>query len=80
MVVVVGLNAWVPLIALAPVQPLLAVQVVALVDDQVTVMGLPLVTEAGVAEIVTVGTGVAAVTVMVTLWLAEPAVLVQVKV
>ncbi len=63
----VGLNAWVPLIAFVPVQPLLAVQVVALVDDQVTVMGLPLVTEAGVAEIVTVGTGVAAMTVMVTL-------------
>ena len=61
------MNAWVPLTALVPVQPLLAVQLVASVDDQVRVMGLPLVTDVGAAEKVTVGTGVGAVTVMVTL-------------
>ena len=51
-----------------------------MVEDHVRVMGLPLVTDVGEAEMVTVGTGVTAVTVMVTLWLAEPAVLVQVRV
>lgn len=59
----------VPLVALVPFQAPLAVQVVALVEDQVMVEPLPLVTDVGDAEIVTVGTG--ARVVMLTLFEAS---------
>lgn len=64
MVVVVGLNIWVPESALVPVQPLLPVQLVALVELHVKVVGEPEVREVGVALKVTVGTGVVTVMVM----------------
>ena len=54
-VVTVGETDCVPDIALVPVHPPLAMQEVALVDDQVNVEALPLVIEAGEAEIETVG-------------------------
>jgi hypothetical protein len=47
----------VPDVALLPVQAPLAVQLVAFVDDQVSVLALPLVTLVGFAPIVTVGAG-----------------------
>ena len=73
--------ACVPLVALAPLQPLDAVQEVALVEDQASVVEPPEITDVGLAEIETVGTGGgAAVTVTVTDWLAEPPAPVQVKV
>jgi hypothetical protein len=57
----------VPLVASAPLQPLDAVQEVALVEDQASVVEPPEVTDVGSAEIETVGTGGgAAVTVTVT--------------
>jgi len=46
-----------PLVALAPLHPPDAVQVVALVEDQVSKVLPPLVTEVGEAVIVTVGEG-----------------------
>jgi hypothetical protein len=45
----------VPLVVLVPVQPLLAVQLVAFVDDHVIVEDCPEVTDVGFAEMVTVG-------------------------
>jgi hypothetical protein len=57
----------VPLVASAPLQPLDAVQEVALVEDQASVVEPPEVTDVGSAEIETVGTGGGAVvTVTVT--------------
>ena len=59
--VAVALSApvdWLPLVALAPVQPPEAVQLVALVELQVSVEDAPFAIEAGAAEIVTVGAGV----------------------
>ncbi len=50
----------VPLVALAPVQPPLAVQDVALVLDQVSAVVAPVVTLAGMADRVTVGAGTGA--------------------
>ena len=47
-----------PDVAFAPDHPPLAVQEVALVEDQVKVVKLPDVTEVGLAERVTVGAGV----------------------
>lgn len=64
-VVVSALRTSVPLIALVPLQPPLAVQLVALVVDQLSVDAPPLTTEAGVAVSETVGSG-AALTVTVT--------------
>ena len=64
--VAVALSApvdWLPLVALAPVQPPEAVQLVALVELQVSVEDAPLAIEAGAAEIVTVGAGGFTVTV-----------------
>jgi hypothetical protein len=55
---------WLPLVALAPVQPFEAVQPVALVELQVSVEEAPLATVPGAAVSVTVGTG-ATVTVTV---------------
>jgi hypothetical protein len=68
--VVLAFNApvpWVPETALLPPHPPDAVHDVALMDDQVNVLLPPLLTEVGVAEIVTVGAGVGFVTVTVLL-------------
>jgi hypothetical protein len=56
---------WLPLVALAPLQPPLAVQLVALVELQVSVAALPLVTLVGDAVSVTVGGGAAATVTVV---------------
>lgn len=66
-----------PLIDLLPDQPPEAVQVVALVDDQVNVDAAPLFTVLGVAERLTVGAG--AVTETVADCVALPPVPVQVS-
>jgi len=58
-----GLTLCVPEVALVPDQAPEAVQLVALVEDQVSVELDPLWIELGLAEIETVGAGVAAVTV-----------------
>ena len=68
----------VPLIALAPVQPPLAVQEVALVADQLRVAALPFVTVLGLLAKVTVGVGL--VTDTVADCAAAPPVPVQVRV
>ena len=52
-----GVTLCVPLLACAPLQPLLAVQLVALLDDQLSVALWPSVIEVGVAEMFTVGGG-----------------------
>jgi DNA-binding phage protein len=52
-----GDTDWEPEVALLPLQPLLAVQLVALVEDQVIVELWPEVIEEGAAEMVTAGTG-----------------------
>ncbi len=57
-VLVVGETDWVPEVAFVPVQPPEAVQLVALVDDQVSVDDCPDVTEVGEAVRETVGAGV----------------------
>jgi hypothetical protein len=69
-----------PTVGCAPLQAPLAVQLVALVDDQVSVDAPPLATVVGDAPIVTVGAGVTAVTVTVADWLPLPPVPVQVSV
>ncbi len=78
------MKVWVPEIPLVPDHPFVppvAVQLVALVEDHVMTVEPPLVTDAGVAAMVTVGAeGTTALTVMVTLWFTEPVVLVQVNV
>ena len=61
---------WDPLTGLVPVQAPEAVQEVALLDDQVRVDALPLVTVLGAADKLTVGAGV--VTETVADWLALP--------
>ena len=61
-----ALKVWVPLTALVPVQPLLAVQEVAPVDDQVMVALLPAVMEVDEAVRETVAT-----TGIVTMILAD---------
>ena len=75
MVVVVRLfRACVPLVASAPLQPLDAVQAVALVEDQASVVEPPEITEVGLAERETVGGGGAAPNPGSTnSWLVEPA-------
>ena len=50
-------RACVPLVACAPLQPLVAVQEVALVEDQVRVAEPPEATDVGLAERETVGAG-----------------------
>jgi hypothetical protein len=69
----------VPLVAWIPFQAPLAVQLVALVDAQVSVDEPPLATVVGEALIVMVGAGVV-LTVTVADWLALPPVPVQVSV
>ena len=66
---------WVPLDALVPVQPPDAVQDVALVAAQVSVVVPPLVIVEGLAEIVTIGVG--CVTDTVADWAAVPPAPVQ---
>ena len=73
-----GVTLCVPLLACAPLQLLLAVQLVALLDDQLSVALCPSVIEFGVTEMFTVGGG--ACTVTVTDALAEPLVPVQLNV
>ena len=67
----------VPLTALEPVQPPLAVQEVALVADQLSVAAAPLVTALGLPEKVTVGEG--AITDTVADCTAVPPAPVQLK-
>jgi hypothetical protein len=57
-VFVVGATDCVPDVALAPVQPPLAVQLVSFVDDHVIVEDWPEVVDVGEAEMVAVGEGV----------------------
>jgi hypothetical protein len=76
----VGETDWVPLVALAPLQPLEAVHDVALVVDQVSVELEPEVIDEGEAEMVTTGAGVPAVTVMVVELAALPPAPVHVRV
>lgn len=64
--------ASVPDVALVPLQPPEAVHEVALVDDQFRVALPPCATWAGVAEIVTVGTGGVALTATVAVCEAVP--------
>ena len=71
MVFVVGETDCVPLVGSVPLQPLLAVQEVALVELQESVEDCPFVMVPGLAERVTVGAE-AAVTVTVADWLADP--------
>jgi hypothetical protein len=69
-----------PLVALLPLQPLLAVQLAALLVVQDSVVALPLGTLAGLAFKSTVGAGVGAATLTLTERLAEvPAALAQVS-
>lgn len=79
MVVTVGVTRRVPLKVREPVQPTLAVQLVALVEDQVSVVELPVVIEVGEAEKVMIGAGVA-VTVTTTLSISVPPAPIQVRV
>ena len=78
-IVVSGPTASAPLVALLPVQPPLAVQVVASVEFQVSVVEPPLSTSASAAVSETVG-DCAALTCTVTDALAEPPEPEQVKV
>ena len=73
-----GVTLCVPLVACAPLQPLPAVQLVAFVDDQLSVALCPSVIEVGVTEMFTVGDG--AWTETVTDALEEPFVPVQLNV
>ena len=68
-----------PLVDMLPDQPPDAVQVVALVDDQVSVELAPLVTVLGLAVNLTVGAGAAGVTETVADWVALPPAPVQVR-
>ena len=52
-----GVTIVVPLVFCAPLQPLLAAQLVAFVDDQLSVALCPSVMEVGITEIFTVGDG-----------------------
>ena len=68
-----------PLRPFKPLQPPVAVQLVAFVDDHASVVDPPLATEGGVAVNDTVGTG-AGLTVIVTDCAAEPPEPLQVSV
>lgn len=75
---VVALNGtvvWLPLVGCAPVQPFDALQVLAFVEDHVSVEVLPLLMVVGFAAIVTTGAG--ALTVTVADWAALPPAPVQ---
>jgi hypothetical protein len=75
-----GVTTMVPLVACVPVHAPLAVQEVALVEDQVSVALCPTMIEVGLTVRVTVGAGVAAVTVKAADALALPPAPVQVRV
>jgi len=62
-VVTAGDTDWLPLVALVPVQPLLAVQEVALVELQLSVAAAPVVMLVGEAASVTMVVGGGGVTV-----------------
>lgn len=68
---------WLPLVALLPLQPPEAVQLVALADVQLSVAALPLATLAGFAERLAVGFGATATD---TVRLAPPPVPVHARV
>jgi hypothetical protein len=68
----------VPLVFRAPLQPLLAVQLVAFVDDQLSVALCPSVMVVGVTEMCTVGGG-GLVTVKVTVATKPPPAPLQVR-
>ena len=70
---------WLPLVAWVPLQPPLAVQEVALVEDQLSVLDCPAAIVAGLAENVSVGAG-GAVTVTAALLEALPPLPEQVRV
>lgn len=72
------LNAWLPEVALVPLQPSDAVQLVAFVATHDTEVFPPNATELGVTLITTVGATV--ITITFTVWLAVPPVPVQLKV
>ena len=74
-----GVTLKVPLVASVPLHAPLAVQEVALVDDQVSVALWPTVIEVGDTAIVTVGTGGGAVTVKEAVAFALPPAPVQVN-
>jgi hypothetical protein len=67
-----GTVGSVPLVILLPLQPPEAVQLVALVEFQVSVVTFPTTTEAGFAVRVTDGAAGPAATVTVAVWLALP--------
>ena len=67
-----GAEASLPLVALVPLQPSAAVQLVALVLLQVSCVPLPMITEVGFAASVTVGAGGPAFTVTDTVRMIEP--------
>ena len=80
MVSAVGVTGSLSAVAFAPLQPPEALQLVASVEDQLSVDEAPKVTEVGKAESVTVGSGITLVTVTVALSEAVPLLLVQVSV
>ena len=80
LVTVIDCVVWLPDVGLDPLHAPEAVQDVAFVDDQDNPLVAPEATEAGFALRVTVGAGVALVTVTVTDFAALPALPVQVKV
>lgn len=77
MVLAVGLTLLLPEVLVLLVQP--AVQEVALLEDQLSVLLAPLLIDEGLALRLTVGAG-ALVTVTVVEWLVVPAAPVQVRV
>jgi hypothetical protein len=73
-----GVTLCVPLVTFAPLQPLLAVQLVAFVDDQLSVALCPSVIEVGATEMFTVGGG-GLVTVKVAVATKPPPAPLQVR-
>ena len=80
MVSTVGVTGSLSAVAFTPLQPPEALQLLASVENQLSVEETPKVTEVGNAVSVTVGTGMPLVTVTVALSEAVPLLLVQVSV
>ena len=80
MVSAVGVTGSLSAVVFAPLQPPEALQLLASVEDQLSVEETPKVTEVGKAESVTVGTGMPLVTVTVALSKAVPLLLLHVRV
>jgi hypothetical protein len=76
----VGVSLAVPDTGSVPLQAPLAVQALALVDDQVSAAAAPTVTEVGLTVMVTVGAGAAATVVTMTVAWALPPAPIQVSV